>query len=253
MGRAPPEHAPAIVVGLVDFGEADRVVRLLSPDHGLVAALARRARSSRRRFGGALDLGNKVEAALRPGRGELWHLDAARLLDGRLHAHGDVERLGLLAYTAEVAGALARPHHPEPRLFGLLDVAGVLLDSVTAPPSPLFRMAFEAKALTFAGLRPALDRCAGCGRPFDAGEERAFAPWAGGAVHPACQAGATPVPPGWTEAVEAARRTPLRELVDAAPPPGPRWLLADAIEAHLGRALRSRRVLAAIAGPPAGG
>jgi hypothetical protein len=50
----------------------------------------------------------------------------------------------------------------------------------------------------------------------------------------------------WLEALERARRTPLKDLVDTNLPPGPRSLLAETIEAHLGRELRSRSVLQAL-------
>ena len=246
----PSRVGPAIVLGHVDFGDRDRIVRLLSPDHGRVACLARGARGSRRRFAGALDVGNRVQASLRPGKGELWHLDEAVLLDGRTGARQDLLRLTLLAYAGELCGALAREHQPEPRLYGLLDMACLLLDAMTGAPGAAFRAGLEAKALTFAGLAPSLSRCVTCGEPLLPGEDPAFDPDKGGAVHAACAPGLTVVAPDWLRAVEAARRAPLRELVDTPLPPGPPWALAEMIESHLGRALQSRRVLAAFE-PPA--
>jgi DNA repair protein RecO (recombination protein O) len=240
------QQTPAIVVGGIDYGEADRIVRLLSPTLGRVSVLARAARRSNRRFTGALEAGNRITATVRPGRGDLWHLKAAKLEDGRLHARADLEVLSLLAYACEVCGELARPLHSEPRLFGLLDMALVLLDGVTAPPSPLFRLGLEAKALTFAGLTPTLDRCAICSEPATGG--LAFDPAAGGVVHTECHRGPA-VRAEWCEAVEAARRTPLRDLIDAPLPAGPPWALSDHIQWHLGRGLKSRSVLAAISLP----
>ncbi len=153
------------MVGSVDYAEADRIVRLLSPSHGRLSVLARGARRSKRRFAGALEPGNRIAAVLRPGRGELWHLDGATLLDGRLHARDHLERIALLLYACELCGGLSREQHPEARLYGLLDMALTLIDGVSEPPSALFRIALEAKALTFAGLLPTLDRCAACGEP----------------------------------------------------------------------------------------
>lgn len=245
----PHRTGPAIVLGHVDFGERDRIVRLLSPDHGRVACLARGARGSRRRFAGALDLGNRIQAHLRPGRGELWHLDEAVLEDGRTGARQDLLRLSLLAYAVELCGGLAREHQPEPRLYGLLDMACLLLDAMTAAPGAAFRAGLEAKALTFAGLAPTLARCAACGEALLPGEELAFEPHKGGATHRACSPGLPPVPAAWAAAVEAARRAPLRELIDLPLPPGPGWALAEMVEGHLGRPLQSRRLLAALLEP----
>lgn len=240
----PVEQLAAIVLGTTDYGEADRVVRLLTPERGRLAVLARNARRSKRRFAGALEPGNRVMATLRPGRGELWHLDRATLEAGRPHARQDLARLGLLLYATELCGALAREHHAEPRLFGLLDTALILLDAMTGPPGTLFRLALEAKALTFAGVAPVLDRCSTCGEPPDA--PMVFLPASGGAAHRHCQAGGQSVSIAWLEAVERARRTRLRELIDLDAPAGPPWALAQAAEAWLHRSLKSREVMASL-------
>lgn len=243
MARAPVQWEPAIVVGSADYGDADRIVRLLTPQWGRVSALARSARRSARRFGGALDHGSRVDAALRPGTGSLWHIDEATLVDGRLGARRHLSTLALLSYSTELCASLAREHHPEPRLFGLLDTAGLLLSAITGPPGPLFRLALEAKALTFAGLQPALTRCAACDGPAE--DPMVFAPASGGAMHRACQAGeGGPVSLGWLHAVEDARRTPLKDLIDGSAPEGPLDALAEAAEAHMNAPLRSRAVLA---------
>jgi DNA repair protein RecO (recombination protein O) len=46
----------AIVIGLMDFREADRIVSLFTREHGRISGLARGARRSVKRFGGALEL-----------------------------------------------------------------------------------------------------------------------------------------------------------------------------------------------------
>ena len=242
MKRGLPLQRTGIVIGVRDHREADRIVRLLTPDNGRITALARAARKSNRRFGGALDIGNRVEASLRPPRGDWWGLDSATLEDGRTHARKDLSLIALLAYAAEVCGSLAREDHPEPKLFGLLDMALSLINAMSEPPSPLFRLGLEAKALTFAGFGPQLLRCVSCGGTLD---ERAMIATAG-AHHPHCTDTGTPVDHGWLQVVESARRTPLRESIDVPLPPGPHWALSEAIEDHLGRSLRSRSVLATL-------
>lgn len=242
MSRGLPLQRTGIIVGVQDHREADRIVRLLTPDNGRITALARAARKSNRRFGGALDIGNRVEATLRPPKGAWWGLDAATLQDGRTHTRKDLERITLLAYAAEVCGKLAREDHPEPKLFGLLDMALSLIDAMTNAPSPLFRLGLEAKALTFAGVGPQLTCCVACGGALDS----QLTISAIGAHHRHCSDVGVAVDPEWLKAVEHARRTPLRDLIDVPLPPGPRWALAEAIETHLGRNLRSRSVLATL-------
>lgn len=243
-----PVALDAIVVGSVDTGEADRVVRLLTPGQGRVHALARRARAPRPRFGGVLDLGNQLQVKVAPGRDGLWHLHEATLQDGRLHAREDLDRLALLAYACELCGALAAVGQAEPRLYGLLETAAVLLDALTGPPGPAFRAGLEGKALTFAGVLPRLDACVVCGEAPGDGP-LGVAPARGGLVHGGCGPAPFAVSPAFLAALEAARRRPLRDSVDAPLPPGPAGLLAACAEAALDHPLRSRAVLDSL--PPA--
>jgi len=54
----------AIILRRVAYGERDWILTLLTRDHGIVSAIARAARSSRRRFGSSLDLFVVFEACL---------------------------------------------------------------------------------------------------------------------------------------------------------------------------------------------
>lgn len=241
---APAVELTAIVLGHVDYGEADRIVRLISAERGLVSVLARGVRSSKKRFGGGLEFGNRVAALVRRGRGELDVLDSAELLDGRPHLRADLDRIALAAYLCDLVASMARPDHAEPRLYGLLDVGLVVLDAITEAPSPLFRLAFEAKALTFAGYAPRLDACAVCGEPF-ADEPLVYAPGAGGALHRRCGGGHS-ITAVAAAALDSARRTPLADLVDTAPPDCEPWLLYEHLLWQIGRPLRSKSLLASL-------
>jgi len=234
----------AIVIGGLDYGESDRIIHILSPERGRISLMARRARSSKTRLGGVLELGNRLSLELRQGRGKLPFLDQAQLQDGRSRIRSDLDRIALMAYSVEICGALAREHHPEPRLFGLLETACVVLDALDHAPEFAFRVGLETKALTFAGLAPVLDRCARCGEP--PADPMGWSHSAGGAVHASCETVSRALDSEWLLALERVRRTPLKDLVDTALPTGPQSLLSETIEAHLGRELRSRSVLAAL-------
>lgn len=240
-GPASPHDA--VVLGLVNYGERDRIVRLLTPELGKVSALARGARGSRRRFGGVLDLGARLQVMLRPGRGELWHLQEAELVEARLGVRESLLAMALLSYGSELVGAFAREQHAEPRLFGLLEVFLTVLDAATAPPGSMFRAGLEIKTLTCAGFAPILRRCAACGEPLD-GPCR-FSMEAGGALHAGCGPG-EPTSAAFVEALERARMTRLLELLDQPLPPGPPWLLARFAEHQLQRGLDSRRWLQSV-------
>jgi DNA repair protein RecO (recombination protein O) len=242
---APAAEVPALVLGSVDYGEADRIVQLLTPDRGRISALARGARRSKKRFAGALDLGNRITALLRPGRGDLWHLQGAHLEHGHPHLRKDLDRIALAAYACELVAALAPQDQPAPKLFGLLDVALLVLDAVTEPPRTAWRVGLEAKALSFAGLTPNLVSCDTCDEPLL--EPLVFSPSAGSLRHAHCGEGRR-VSLALAQAIERARRTPLSELVDLDLPPGEPWLIYEHLQWHQGKPLRSRELLLAL--PP---
>jgi DNA repair protein RecO (recombination protein O) len=248
-GASPPFSG--IVVGRQDLGETDRIVRLLTPERGRVSVVARGARAARSAWA-VLDVGARVRVATRPSRGGLPPIVLADVEDPRVHVRGSLGLLALAQYACEVCGALAREEQPEPKLYGLLETALLLLDALEGEPGGAFRAGLEVKALTFAGVAPGLTRCVACVEPAD--EEMAFYPAGGGLRHLRC-AGPEDGPgrrvaSALLHALEHARRAPLRELVDVGLPGAGAHLLADAVEAQLGRPLAARPVLDVILAAP---
>jgi len=230
-----------IVVGGLEIGEADRIVYLLSDTQGRHRAVARGARSSKKRFAGKLDPGCRLELTTRGRRGGLPTITHLELVSGPRRAREDLDRLALLTYACEICGSLATEHQPAPKLFGLLATWLLLLEGPVTPAVPA-RIALEAKALTFAGLTPALGRCAACGQALD--DPAVFDADAGGGMHQHCGAGRS-ISCGSLARFEAWRRTPMRELVDSDEQVATKegWLLSDFIGHQLGRQLRSRGLL----------
>lgn len=224
-----------IVCGTTDLGDADRIVRLLTPDLGRVAVVVRRARS---RSAAATDLGASVRIAVGPLRDGLATARTIEAIGAPGRARGTLVRIALLSWGCELVGALAPEHAPAERLHGLL-VAWLALLEGPREPGVAHRLALEAKAATFAGLAPALVRCVACGRPID--DPAVFDADSGGAAHARCGGGAR-VSAAGLAAVEALRRTPLA-AIDGPPPAIPPFLLTAFVEHHLGRALASRALL----------
>ena len=65
----------ALVLSTVDYGEADRIVTLFTKDRGRLSAFAAGARTSKRRFAGALEAGTHLRARLVERRGDVYRLD----------------------------------------------------------------------------------------------------------------------------------------------------------------------------------
>lgn len=229
----------AVVVGASDLGEADRLVRLLTEERGRIKVVARHARASRRRFAGVLDAGTCGIAHLRERRGGLPTLEQLDRTSGPDRARTDFDRIALLTYGCEVCAGLAPEDAPAGKLFGLLEVWLQLLEQ-EARPGAASRVALEAKALTFAGLAPALVRCAACGARAE--EPMVFDAASGGAHHARCGGGAE-IPLDALVEMEALRRSPLADTVAHELRTTQRWLLSDAVQHQLGRRLASRALL----------
>jgi len=234
------EAVEGVVVGVTDFGEAHRVVRLLSAARGRVAVMARGARRSKKRFAGLLDLGTRLRVQLGRGRGSLPVIAEADRLGGPRRARDGLERIALLAYGCELCGALAAEGEPAPKLHRLLEVWLELLEG-PAEPGWASVVALEAKALTFAGIAPALTHCCSCGEPLD--DPVVFDAASGGGHHARCGGGRA-TSAARLARLEVLRRTPLHDTVDPAHAvEGPSPLLWAALTAHLGRAPRSRALV----------
>lgn len=242
---APAVDTDGVLLRTTPFGEADVIVALLTRDHGRISALARGARRSRRRFGGALGPLTVCRYALRPRtRGELWTLESAEVIADFTRLAADVAAFAHASYVIELARELCPPEVPEPEVLDLVIAAHESLASVGARPAAL--RAFELQLLDALGSAPQLDACVGCGRAdvLDAAGA-VFDPGRGGAVCAGCAAASRgpavrPLPPGARAYLRAARA--VDHPRDAAP------LDADADEAARVEHAQARDAVVAMLG-----
>jgi DNA repair protein RecO (recombination protein O) len=229
----------AVVVGSVDVADTHRILRVLSAEEGRGSVMVRGARSSRRRYAGALDPGTQSILIRNRRKGQLDTLKEVDVVSSPKLARRDLDRLTYLLYGCELCARLAPEGHPAPKLFKLLVTWLAVLEGASQPGSAS-RVALEAKALTFAGLTPVLDRCSRCNRaPFD---PMAFNMEAGGAVHAHC-AGGSNISVDLLRQMEALRRTPLVETVEHPPMDRNLWYLTDFAEHQLAGNLKTRQAL----------
>lgn len=234
----------AIVLGVVDYGESDRIVTLLGRESGKVAAFARGARASKKRFAGALAPFHLLSVRLIPRRGDLFGLASCEVEEAFLGLRASLEAIALAGHAAELCRELCREREPHPELFDRL--AAHLARLAEAGPHPEERIAFELGALAEAGFGPRLDGCVRCGD--GAGEVR-FVPAHGGLVCGRCAGSAgegVALSPGALEVLRAAPFGPSRVAEGEA---GARALreCRRALRAYLrhvlGKELRSTSVL----------
>ncbi|HEY7790549.1 MAG TPA: DNA repair protein RecO [Vicinamibacterales bacterium] len=115
----PLYSSDALILRTYQLGEADRIVVFLTSDRGKRRGVAKNARRSRRRFGGALEplTGGRVEYQEREGR-DLVLLHFVEPVRSPLSSR-DAEGPGYASYFAELIDACAPDADPNTRLYRL--------------------------------------------------------------------------------------------------------------------------------------
>lgn len=155
------KQSDAIVLRTYPFREADLLVTLLTREEGKIKGVARSAKKSKRRFGGALEPLTRVRAYYDQKQGqELVRLDSCDVLESPLMHAIDYERAVALSYVAEVLDGLLPDHDVNDAVFRLtlsvlphLEIGGIWM--------PLTY--FDLWITRLMGLLPELSACIVCG------------------------------------------------------------------------------------------
>ena len=153
----------AIVLKKSDYSESDLIVTLLTRSHGKVAAIAKGAKRSKRRFVGGIDIITLVDALLYRNRAmELARVETVKPIDTYGEIKADIERLGYASYMVELTGEFAPMEEPNEALFDhLKGFLNMLKDADTMESVARF---FEIRLLRLAGLMPHLEGCIACSK-----------------------------------------------------------------------------------------
>ncbi len=158
----------ALILRTYKLGEADRIVVFLTADRGKKRGVARGARRTKSRFGGALEpLTHAGVTYFEKERRELVSLNYADAVRSPWRA-GGLEVLGHIEYFAELIDEWAPEGDPNPRLFRLgTSLVAALVAG--APVDPLARY-FEYWLLRLQGVYPGHAQCTVCGGDLAGGE-----------------------------------------------------------------------------------
>jgi DNA repair protein RecO (recombination protein O) len=157
------QHAsPSIILRRVAYGDADWIVTFFTRDRGRMSGMARSARKSIKRFGGALEPGSIVDLRYTDkGSGGLVRLEEA-LID--LPTHGilkSLERIERLGRTLLLALAFLQEGEANPDKFNLLRAR--IASLAAREPLPHEGLRFEIDWLARCGYAPQIEGCARCG------------------------------------------------------------------------------------------
>lgn len=185
----PTYDARAIVLRKTKLGESDLVLTMLAEDGSQMRAVAKGARKPSSSFAARLELYSVADILVARGR-SLDIVKEARLVESNERLRRDIEHAACAAPMAELLDRVTQMGLESPRLFALTRAALASLGAADPAQAPAVCAAHLLKTLAFAGLRPSLDVCVGCGRDVAAGPADALVPLSyqeGGVVCQACR------------------------------------------------------------------
>jgi DNA repair protein RecO (recombination protein O) len=143
-----------IILSRTDYGEADRILTLLTPDHGKLHLLARGVRRIKSKLAGGIELFSVSTITFAPGRGELGTLVSTRLVQHYEQIAKDLQRT-MTGYDLIKQLNKATEDQPEPEYFALLREAFEALNDAQVP-LPLIQFWFVAQMMRLGGRGPNL-------------------------------------------------------------------------------------------------
>ncbi len=173
----------AIVLRRTDFGEADRLLTLFTPDLGKLRVNAKGARKPSSRKSGHVELFTHVDLLIAKGQ----HMDVitqADTIEAFIALRNNLERVSYAYYLAELVDKFSEEGSENRPVFDLLVHALGWLSEPATNPALLARF-FELRFLQYVGYRPQLFQCLHCGNPIEP-VENYFSAEAGGVLDPVC-------------------------------------------------------------------
>lgn len=124
-----PIRTKAMILRRTNYGEADRILRLLTPDYGKISAMARGVRREKSKLAGGIELFAVSDVTLASGKGEIWTLTGAKMDTFFAHIMTDYERMQF-AYEAIKQVSKVAEQVSDPAFYELLETA---LESLNDP------------------------------------------------------------------------------------------------------------------------
>ena len=172
-----PRQSEALILRTYPFHEADLLVTFFTRAEGKVRGVAKAAKKSKRRFGGALEPLTHVTAHWEEKeKQELVRLDSCDIISSPLTTEMTYPRVVALSYVAEVIDQLLPDREPSDDIFRLT-LAVVRNLQATSIWMPLTY--FDLWIVRLIGLLPDLNACVICGEALN-GNRAYFHPLADG-------------------------------------------------------------------------
>ncbi len=176
----------AIVLHAANYLESSRLLRLLTREGGVQSVVARGARSSKKRFGSAVDLfaEGQAQIQLKAGR-DLHGLNAFDVTRSRASIATDLARFTAASAVAEVVLRLVHDEEA-PDIYEVVRQGLDRLSEASEAKVVSVTVGLLWRLLAEVGFRPAIDQCAECHAVIPADQPTRFHVAIGGALCERC-------------------------------------------------------------------
>ena len=183
----------AIVLRTQKLGEADRIITMLTREHGRIRGVAKGVRRTMSKFGARLEPGSHVDIQLHVGKTFDTITQVEAIMNYGEAITDDYQRWTIASAILETAERFtAQEHEPALQEFQLV-VGGMKALSEDRYDPSLILDAFLLRSLAIGGYAPSMTHCSRCEK---SGPHRYFSLVGGGSVCMDCRpsASATPAP-----------------------------------------------------------
>lgn len=149
----------AIILRRADFGEADRLLTVFTPNRGKLRLLAKGVRKTTSRKAGHVELFMLTDMLV--AQGKTWDIiSQAEIVEPYRELREDLDKTSHAYYLAELFDRFTEEHDANAPLFELLVMTLARLNHLTDPFIPL--RYFELHLLSLTGFQPQLHFCLTC-------------------------------------------------------------------------------------------
>ena len=168
--------ASALVLGVHNWGDADKIVTLFTRERGLIRAAAFGARRPKSPLAAGLQMFNEIEAELTEGQ-RLDTVRTASLLHHPKKLSEDLAAMSYGSFVAEVVREFLPEKQPEPTIYTLL---GKVFAAFETRNARIVALMAAYQLMEHTGLQLSYERCAHCGKLLEG--DAFFSEQAGGAL-----------------------------------------------------------------------
>ena len=161
----------SLVLKSYNLAEADRIVVLLTRDHGVVRGVAKGAKRLKSKFGSGLEPFSVVRVGYYEKENqELVAIDRVDLIQSNFSVASDPDFLQKFSYLCDLLITFSPPNDPNETLFRMVKAC---VDTAASDPTALLATGvyFEIWLLRLAGYLPDWTCCDQCKRSFQENEE----------------------------------------------------------------------------------